>query len=988
VQADEMTGISYSGNLSLKVSGSVFGDIVGNYSGGVPLGNLVTSFKTSISTLEVSGSVSGSIVGAGALNKVSVAGGLDRLTTAHDGAWQYNFGDGAKALAPYTPAAKVAGGSINSATIGEANLIQTGTGGAGAAGGSINGLTMVADANGIDIVAGRGGDDARGGVGGAVSNVIVYGASQDSLSPLPIKIQAGDGGISTAATGGAGGNVAKVYIGYETIGGKLLPSPVPPSSMVEVFGGQGGTGATGGRGGNVDTVQILVSTKDVALQDEISVAGGAGGAGTARNGVGGNVTSLSAQNVSFNDANPAADLDSISIRGGDAGAGSGEGAAGGSVSKVNALADGIKIFGGQGSNGARNGGNGGGLSDISLAYSETERAQFIQLEAGSGGNGTSSGRGGAGGGIAKVSALLTNLSDAGFGPSVVRAGDGGNGGTGGVGGVMSSIRLFEPSDDLVAASIKMQSGSGGDGVGLGGRGGAVTDVAFIGFATSPTVSAGAGGAALAGAGGAGGARSKVAMKSDATSGLVYARSGSGGAGGGNTGRGGAGGTLAEVNLQASSQVEIRAGDGGAGVAAVGLGGAVNKSSAITSGEASAVEGGSAGVPTGAATKGAVGGSIRSVLAVSSGDTNIAAGNGSAGGAGGSITTAGWYAGVFSGQSITGVTAPGGTVTVQAGHGSALGNAAGGGGFLKDLAGFASSDPNKAVLIAAGDGNGAGAPQAAKGAAGGAVTNVYLYGGAAAGVIRGGDGGSAAGTNGGAGGAVTNVAAAEGVDLHAVSAGNGGAGSRGGAGGAVSRINIFGDIGVRAGKDFGFDSMGGIFAGSGGTGATAGKAGNVTDVAAAAISSIVAGRPLAADPSTLGLATLVDRIYLRGLAAPTVNANGSFSAITAPAELPSPGFPSGKPATVAYAEANNVGGVAGSPFDAGANIFKTTGGPVAAAEVIVPNLSDFAPRDGLVAALTLGPNKNFRPQAVLTVTDPKVPTTFVLLDYRNDYQSNS
>jgi hypothetical protein len=686
------------------------------------------------------------------------------------------------------------------------------------------------------------------------------------------------------------------------------------------------------------------------------------------------------------------------VRGGNAGAGAGDGAVGGSVSNVRVLADGVKILGGDGSSGVRTGGNGGALSSITMDYSEIERAKFVHIQSGSGGSAASTGRGGAGGNITGVTALLVELTqDLGPNPSRILAGDGGAGGTGGLGGSLANIRIFEPSRDAAKSDIIFEAGDGGLGEKSGGAGGRVTDLAFLGFATSPSVQAGHGGAATAGAGGAGGLLGKVVLKTDSpvALGLVSAQAGNGGLGAGGSGRGGAGGSLTDVNvnvqmLNASSDVKIAAGAGGAGSASVGAGGSISRGGATTSFGSSEVSAGHAGSPVAPAARGAAGGAVSTALAVGSENITIQAGNGAAGGAGGSITRSGWYmADINSDGSLGGAVAPGGDIKVWAGHGSSLGTAAGAGGSVRDIAGFSSLNPLKQVEIRAGDGNGAGAPSGAKGAAGGAVGNVYLYGGVAAAVIQAGDGGGASTGNGGIGGSVTNVAGADGVGLQAVSAGNGGSGTRGGLGGSVTKINLFGDIGERTGQVFGFDKMGGIFAGSGGAGATAGKAGNVTDVTAAAISSIVAGRPLSTDTGgTLRLATLVDRIFLRGLDAPTINANGSFSNVTAPAELPSPAFPSGVPSTVAFAGANLVGAIAGNPFLAGANVFKTTGNvPVGSTQETV-NLQTFQPVDGLVAAETFGPNKNFRAQAVLTVTDPKIPTTFVLLDYRNNYLINS
>jgi hypothetical protein len=138
-----------------------------------------------------------------------------------------------------------------------------------------------------------------------------------------------------------------------------------------------------------------------------------------------------------------------------------------------------------------------------------------------------------------------------------------------------------------------------------------------------------------------------------------------------------------------------------------------------------------------------------------------------------------------------------------------------------------------------------------------------------------------------------------------------------------------------------------------------------------------------------LVSLADRIYLRGLNPPTVEASpaGSFSQITAPAELPSVANPFGQPATTAFVQANMVGAIAGDPFAAGANVFKLATGPVAG-EVSVWALGTMAPRDGLIAAITLGQNKNFRPEALLTVTDSRNPVNFVLFDYRNNFNDNN
>lgn len=135
---------------------------------------------------------------------------------------------------------------------------------------------------------------------------------------------------------------------------------------------------------------------------------------------------------------------------------------------------------------------------------------------------------------------------------------------------------------------------------------------------------------------------------------------------------------------------------------------------------------------------------------------------------------------------------------------------------------------------------------------------------------------------------------------------------------------------------------------------------------------VAGRPTTGAPENFQLVSVVDRVYLRGLAAPEVNAKGSFT----------PNF-----ATAA----NFVGGVAASPSADGANVFKID--DLGSAEPISSNpypwqLGTTKPIDGLVAATTLTNNRNFRPQAWLAPAPATVsPSGWALVDYRNDFSFN-
>lgn len=1004
VSNNELVGIAYGQNLSLTVAGSVYGDIVGNYTGGAVTNALhVPQRAPSIASLIVAGSVEGSIIGAGNFNRVVVTGAVDAITTASDGTLSYDLGAGPVLLASFTPASGVAGGSISNVTVGQADLIQAGNGGAGGAGGSVSKLSVTSDYDGIRVFAGNGGEgQTRGGTGGSVVDVVLYGVANPSgpVGPAPAAIiQAGDGGSSTPATAGSGGGISKIYVGYQPAGKTLAPSPVAPALEVQLLAGSGGDGNIGGAGGRVGSVFVSVNTMDIALKDEIVVAGGEGGAGTLRNGPGGSVSGLTAQNLYFNLANPAIDRDSLRVEGGDAGSGLGTGAAGGAVNNVLLMADQVKIQAGKGSAGTTAGGAGASVSNVTLLFTESERVQALDIQAGAGGSATN-GRAGAGGNVSNVVALLTDFSSTTFGTSRVSAGAGGDGVTGGTGGSLSNLRIFEPARSLEAATLEFRGGNGGDGNtgGAGGAGGRVSALTFIGWASTPSVFAGIGGDAVNGRAGIGGSLTNISLKSEITVGTLNAVGGNGG--NSLSGSGGAGGSLNSVNVQGSSAVLLRAGNGGSGSSAVGAGGSIisgagvstQPPSGVVAPGAIAIEAGHAGNPTGPSTKPAAGGLLRSIVAVGPADITIAAGNGSAGGAGGAITNAGWYSGIFNASgALTGVAAPSGSVSVKAGDGSALGASVGGGGSISGAAGFASGDPTKTTIVEAGDGSGAGGGAGARATTGGSVNNVLIYGGQSAVQVLAGHGGSATAA-GGAGGSVSGISAAEGVNFHVIAAGDGGPGTRGGQGGSVTRVNVFGDIGSRSGEDFGIDTMGGIFAGEGGSGATAGRTGSVTDVTAAAISSIVAGRPTAASPADFSLVTLADRIFLRGLAAPTTDrvdlanpGTGAFTNVNAPAQLPSPGFPNGKPATVDFNAANLVGAVK-DPFVPNATHFMTKSGRVSGTETPWI-LGTTQPVDGLVAAVNFGPNKNFRPQALLTVA-PGTTNSFVLQDYRNDYTVNS
>lgn len=1040
VNTNELTGFALSTGAALKVAGSVDGDIIGNLDAktGLLSVNDLTPNGT-VASLNVAGSVNGSLISGGNISKVTISGEINKVSTSSDGTspagtYIYHFGGtgasagvGEATLAAYAPAKGATGGNISTVSVGKVTEISGGVGGAGGTGGAISGVTVVSDYDGFTIIGGAGGMGTKGGNGGAVTNITVYGAAApegktDVVGQISIQGGAGASPLATGA-GGAGGAVSKIFVGFQPSGTKLIQSPIALNDYVTVKGGAGGVGTSaGGAGGLLSDINVYTQAPDDPAPGaiEIHIAGGHGGDGTlaaARGGIGGAVSKVLAVNLNDEDVTAPSKRDQILIEGGDAGSSAGAGANGGAVTDVSVMADHVSIEAGHGSDGT-SGGAGGAISKVSLLHRPSDRVDMVSLAGGDGGHGTNGG-GGAGGAISNVSGTsldLTNLS------SKVAGGRGGDSdfATGGAGGALTSISLFEPVFLPTAATIEFSAGDGGHGGKAGGIGGAISSLTFLGYATLPTVSAGDGGnATIGGSGGKGGAITNLGIKVfdvDPTTGtgIVSVRSGNGGNGSGSTGKGGAGGAINSATVQGAVtkqdttvpglDLEVVAGNGGGGGGGtVGAGGSASKISAVAPKGDVRVEAGSAG-PAGLATKGAAGGALSNISASGLDAITISAGDGRLGGAGGSISSAVWF-GVNPANRYSPDTEsdPTGNVLIRAGQGSVgvgTTGSAGAGGSLTNLSGRASTVGTTEIL--AGDGNGGAlGPRAA---AGGSITGLSIYGGASDVEVIAGNGGSlSAGATGtaGKGGNISNVASASGVDFLAIAAGNGGnsgagvAAGKGGLGGTINSINVFGhigdfgDINTLSNPKFGLDGMGGLFAGAGGTGGEAklnGKAGNVTNVTAAAISSIVAGRPTLAAPETLQLVNLVDKVYLRGLTAPTVDpATGAFDLINAPATLTSP-------SKVNYYEANLVGAVAGDPADPGANVYKVIVGGKPASITTNPCpwvLGTTKPFDGLVAAITLTANRNFRPQALLMpVAVSLSPTGYALVDYRNDQNINS
>ena len=235
------------------------------------------------------------------------------------------------------------------------SVIAAGAGGAGAKGGSLSSIQLLEDTDGFSLLAGAGGTASgtktNGGIGGDVSTVYVSGLIEDPVVNDNIHVVAGAGGdgLSTG-TGGAGGKVSNVFVGFDLVGSKPIASVQTLHDSVEIRSGSGGSGKTGGAGGAMTNIMVNVATADAAAPgNEIEIIGGNGGAAVntagGKAGAGASISKLNLQNI---DANQFADL---LIKAGDAGTavGAAAGAVGGSISTVPLLAAAVQLFAGQAS---------------------------------------------------------------------------------------------------------------------------------------------------------------------------------------------------------------------------------------------------------------------------------------------------------------------------------------------------------------------------------------------------------------------------------------------------------------------------------------------------------------------------------------------------------------------------------------------------------------------------------------------------------------
>lgn len=999
-EADELTGLAVSAGANITVKGSVDGDVLAilDSKTGVLSTESLISNKQNIAGLNIGGDVNGDIVAGGNLANV-IVGSVGYVKSGTAAAFDYDFGGtgagagvGEGTIAAFDPGAKQVGGNLTSIQVKAALGIYGGNGGSGAIGGSITGLTVVGDADGILVAGGAGGvgiaTSVSGASGGKVSKVVFAGVNDSSPSDL-ISIQGGAGGDAFAGstgTGGAGGTVDNIWVGYEyNSSKKIVESAILLNDDVDVAGGNGGDGATAGNGGNASYVYLLGAPVENVGNPEFWLHGGDAGdlfAAGKKAGTGGSVSTFKIQNMDLN-----ADAGDVLVQGGNASAWNlgattpGTAAAGGSISnpvpksgEVWLVGKSFAFQGGDGSDTASGGGAGGSVTNVYFKDVPNLFLEDLSVTAGAGGTGLT-GAGGNGGNVSGIFSPLANLNTfavtAGAGGDSL--GDGTKGNKGGNGGSISNVQIFDIEGSTIVG-VTGTAGAGGAGFSGGGIGGGINGFSFFGEYASLTLLGGAGGNVIGakGNGGAGGTVTGVSFNSESsTLPLTQTAVLTGGAGGNGPGAGGIGGSVTKSNVQTMGNVIMTGGLGGSAgdKGKIGAGGSVGSSSnslgVFARSEAASVSfaaGNAGGVLAGTPTTGAAGGFVQNATASAAGDISFLSGNGSVGGNGGDIAKIGFY-GESGSNDI-----PSGNISVLAGNGGAAitaTGASGRGGNVTTLVGYSSSDASATVTFAAGTGGNGG-----KGGAGGSFSGLTIYDGTAEFSVVAGNGGSGS-VSAGIGGSVSSIAVVPDLVIRAIAAGDGGdttAGKGKGAnGGSVSGINVNGDIGIRSGKSYGFATdgslMGGIFAGKAGVNTVTpadtklyGIAGNVTNVTAKAISAIVAGR--AASPQ---LVNKVDGIFLGGNIAAKVDGTGAFTN---------------------FSTANLVGGKAGDPTLADADDFHfAVGAPFSPSGTTFSpwTLGTTQPLDGLIAALTLTTKRNFTPLAFLTNTETntKLPPVYGL-----------
>ncbi|MEQ1861045.1 MAG: hypothetical protein ABMA13_14005 [Chthoniobacteraceae bacterium] len=667
----EFTGVSLSANALVDINGTVYGDIVTNLDtkgtkivsdDTVDMAGLVGS-KQGIRSLFIGGgTVQGSILSGGDINGLTVINSVENVyagAAAHGKAFSFfsgvNAGNG---MVIFQPDAGVKGASITNVQIGALN--------------STVGNVAVPG----ELIAGAGGAGANGG---SLTNIRITGDSDG------FRLVAGDGGDADPASGkfngGAGGKLSTIYVAG-------VADSTTPNSEVLIKAGAGGDGATtgrGGAGGTASKVQVgfeinggRLVPSDTLLDDNVRIEAGAGGSGQF-GGAGGKASAIKVRLNTRDQIGGDVEIAVLGGIGGDAVSAVGRAGVGGSVdnaevlNQINVNDTDILIQAGKAGTVNAAGGNalgaaGGSVSNVKLLGSE------FQVIAGDGSDGKTGGNGGS---VKRVMVLDDN--DIIAQSILIYAGHGGDatGGSAGSGGVIDNFQVVRA--DLAAMLVNPgNGGNGGNSIGgKAGRGGGITTliVKDIDFGLNRsgffTARAGLGGDGEK-AGGAGGVIKNFDLAAVDLSAFVNA-----GAGGDAlvAGRGGAGGGLQGAQIVTSGSVgganvsgSLSAGAGGdaSGVGkAGGKGGDVSSSKLVIDGDPTfplvgdgmivAGAGGGGSVGTGAAGSG---GSIsRSGIFVAEGSASLIAGDaGSTGGrpgTGGSITgTAGALIGLRGNVNLT------------------------------------------------------------------------------------------------------------------------------------------------------------------------------------------------------------------------------------------------------------------------------------------------------------------------------------------------
>jgi len=758
--------------------------------------------------------------------------------------------------------------------------------------------TVLAD--NVHVEAGAGGAGKTGGLGGSIARVKVNSVAPNAIGTDEVVILAGTGGASSTTVdggkAGAGGGVTDIYVREVAVGvgpslvvragdgglvtgddrgaagGSVVRADLLASS-ISVFAGNGSSGTLGGAGGSAQTISIAVGQNTFA--SNLTINAGSGGNATAgAAGAGGAIKTLRVESGDF--------ATFFLNTGGAANGGSstaGKGGAGGSVTDADIFeADfGIGTNGlfaartGAGGNGTTAGGAGGNLTKAK--FSGTGLNAAIAL--GQGGDVTGAnakGKGGAGGSVSTVDVQVAERVSGALASVSVAAGDGGDGaGVGGAGGVGGSITGLNAKG---AGAALVSAGDGGNGTfGAAGAGGSVS-------VTGVFASGGDGELIAGNAGQVGGKAAKggsISGTAGSLTGLysfnnltIQAGNGSHGGAGGSLKNIGYGSTSTTLQPTPSGNIVVQAGNGSVEGKTAGAGGSItNVSGAVSSGDNHSTlifagGGGSSEVNLLAArTTPGTGASAEtqtldlSTISYSQGGTFTLSFNNSAPSVQISATlTAGETPAARAALIQTALNAlptiQPNSVTVTPG---AVENTY--------LVAFSVVGSQPQIGVAASVGKVA--------SAGGSISNVVVErGGAENGTVRiqAGDGGSTLVGAGGAGGGLASISISNIGDdtiLRSVAAGDGGnGGTKGGIGGSVNKLDVLNhDIGVRTGEVFGYNTMGGLYAGLGGSapsqsGTVMAKSGSVTNVTANSIASIVAGRA-----DTPGMAEKVENIYLNG-----------------------------------------------------------------------------------------------------------------------------